>query len=214
MLTSLFGTDPADEEVATVVRGALEEMRGLGAQVVEITIPDLTTLLMGASVIREEFRDDLNAYLAERPTSPVRSLQQVIESGQFHPVLTDLLTNAQNTESLDPKDYLEKLARRTTIRLAALKAMADNELDALVYPSIRRKAVVFGETQPGSNCVLSATSGLPAIVVPGGYTPDGLPVGVEMLGRPFGEADLIRLAYSYEQGTHHRRPPASTPALP
>ena len=73
---------------------------------------------------------------------------------------------------------------------------------------------MFGETQPGSNCVLSATSGLPAIVVPGGYTPDGLPVGVEMLGRPFAEADLIRLAYSYEQGTHHRRPPASTPALP
>jgi hypothetical protein len=44
-------------------------------------------------------------------------------------------------------------------------------------------------------------------------TPDGLPVGVELLGRAWSEPQLIKLAYAYEQATRHRRPPASTPAL-
>ena len=66
----------------------------------------------------------------------------------------------------------------------------------------------------GTNCQLSANSGLPAIVVPGGFMSDGLPVGVELLGRAWSEPQLIKLAYAYEQATHHRRPPASTPSLP
>jgi Asp-tRNA(Asn)/Glu-tRNA(Gln) amidotransferase A subunit family amidase len=103
--------------------------------------------------------------------------------------------------------------KRDTLRQAILKAMADNRADALAYPTIRRKANVIGEAQIGTNCHLSANSGLPAIVVPGGFTPDGLPVGVELLGRAWSEPELIKLAYAYEQETRHRRPPASTPAL-
>ena len=72
---------------------------------------------------------------------------------------------------------------------------------------------MIDETQMGSNCQLSANSGLPAIVVPGGFTPDGLPVGLELLGRAWSEPQLIKFAYSYEQATRHRRPPVSTPAL-
>jgi Asp-tRNA(Asn)/Glu-tRNA(Gln) amidotransferase A subunit family amidase len=40
-----------------------------------------------------------------------------------------------------------------------------------------------------------------------------MPVGVELLGRPFAEPELLKLAYSFEQATHHRRPPPLTPAL-
>jgi Asp-tRNA(Asn)/Glu-tRNA(Gln) amidotransferase A subunit family amidase len=91
--------------------------------------------------------------------------------------------------------------------------MADDTLDALAYPSIRVKPNLIGEAQLGNNCRLSSNSGLPAIVVPGGFTPDGLPIGVELLGRAWSEPSLIKLAYAYEQATHHRRPPVSTPAL-
>jgi Asp-tRNA(Asn)/Glu-tRNA(Gln) amidotransferase A subunit family amidase len=46
-----------------------------------------------------------------------------------------------------------------------------------------------------------------------GFTTDGSPAGVAFLGLPFSDAELIRLAYAYEQATHHRKPPAMTPAL-
>jgi Asp-tRNA(Asn)/Glu-tRNA(Gln) amidotransferase A subunit family amidase len=50
--------------------------------------------------------------------------------------------------------------------------------------------------------------------VPIGYTRGNqLPLGMTMLGRPWSETALIGLAYAYEQATHHRRPPASTPPL-
>jgi amidase len=105
------------------------------------------------------------------------------------------------------------VVKRNTLRVAILKAMADNRVDALAYPPIRRKANLIGEVRLGANCELASNSGLPAIVVPGGFTPDGLPVGVELMGRAWSEPQLIKFAYAYEQATNHRRPPPTTPGL-
>jgi amidase len=52
-----------------------------------------------------------------------------------------------------------------------------------------------------------------SMTVPSGFTPDNLPVGITFLGKPYSEPMLIKLAYSYEQSTHHRAPPKTTPAL-
>jgi Asp-tRNA(Asn)/Glu-tRNA(Gln) amidotransferase A subunit family amidase len=57
------------------------------------------------------------------------------------------------------------------------------------------------------NCDLTAHTGLPAIVVPAGFTPAELPVGVELLGRAFDGQRLFELANAFEQATGHRRPP-------
>ena len=65
-----------------------------------------------------------------------------------------------------------------------------------------------------NNQVLSPQSGLPAITVPMGFTHGNLPAGLQLLGRPWSEGLLIKLAYSYEQGTHHRQPPAAFGDLP
>ena len=91
--------------------------------------------------------------------------------------------------------------------------MTEDSLDALLYPTIRQTARPVGQPQPGSNCALSANSGLPAITVPAGYAEDDMPVGVELLGLPWSELRLLELAYAYEQGTEHRRAPAFTPSL-
>ena len=72
---------------------------------------------------------------------------------------------------------------------------------------------MIGEIQMGTNCHLSANSGLPAVVVPAGFTGDGLPVGVKLLGRAWREPQLIKFACAYEQAARHRHPPDSTPAL-
>jgi Asp-tRNA(Asn)/Glu-tRNA(Gln) amidotransferase A subunit family amidase len=52
---------------------------------------------------------------------------------------------------------------------------------------------------------------LPAISVPAGFTADGLPVGVDLLGGEFTEQTLLRIAFSYEREVHPRRAPSTTP---
>jgi Asp-tRNA(Asn)/Glu-tRNA(Gln) amidotransferase A subunit family amidase len=52
------------------------------------------------------------------------------------------------------------------------------------------------------------------MTVPAGFTTVALPVGLEFMARPFAEGTLFKLGYAYEQGTLHRKPPLTTPALP
>jgi len=101
--------------------------------------------------------------------------------------------------------------------------MADHKLDALAYATFDHQPVfltpdlmtkpVIDDDRLGNNRRLSPIVGFPALTVPAGFTTDGLPVGIEFMARPFAEATLFRLGYDYEQATHHRRPPAMTPAL-
>ena len=180
----------------------------------EVALPGWKDHVNDGTVQNIDFKFDLNAYLASRPGAPVHSLEEIIASGKFHKTLDMVLRNAQALEARETNEYLQHKNMREVLRQSILKVMADNNLDALAYPTIRRKANLIGEAQQGTNCRLSSNSGLPAIVVPGGFTPDGLPIGVELIGRAWSEPQLIKFAYAYEQATHHRRPPAAaTPPL-
>ena len=97
--------------------------------------------------------------------------------------------------------------------------MAQNKLDAILYPHQRRLVVPIGEDQVDRNGVLSNSTGFPAIAFPGGFSsptssaPIGVPVGIELLGPDWSEPVLIKLAYAFEQVAKIRKPPASTPSL-
>jgi Asp-tRNA(Asn)/Glu-tRNA(Gln) amidotransferase A subunit family amidase len=102
--------------------------------------------------------------------------------------------------------------------------MADNRLDAFVYatfdypPAVIRADALTNPSfvdvaDPGNNRRFAPILGFPAISVPAGFTAEGLPVGVDFMGRAFAEPTLFKLAYAYEQATHHRNPPATTPQL-
>jgi amidase len=56
-------------------------------------------------------------------------------------------------------------------------------------------------------------TGLPGLLVPMGYTNEGVPLALEFLGRPFAEPTLLKLASGFEAHTHHRKPPPHVPAL-
>ena len=213
IVMALLGSGNADQPVRDVIDAAVEQMKGLGAAFVEIEEPDLTELLEGASVIGQEFKFDLDAYLSQTPGAAVRSLEEIVQSGLYHGVLESGLKSSLEVETLDTDEYRERIAKRDEVRQAAVGIMDEHELDALVYPTIRRTARPIGEPQPGSTCALSAISGLPAITMPAGFAEDDMPVGVELLGRPWVEPRLIELAYAFEQATHHRRPPDFTPSL-
>jgi Asp-tRNA(Asn)/Glu-tRNA(Gln) amidotransferase A subunit family amidase len=212
VLTELFGTAPEDQEVATVVRGAIEEMKARGVTAVDIAIPELAGLVAAANLLTQELKVYLGDYL-KAAGGYATSIEEMLETGLHSSSLQGILDVANGTapDYLSSEDYKSRLAARETLAKALAGAMDAERLDAIVYPTIRRIAPVVGGAQPGSNAALSANSGLPAITVPAGFTPGGFPVGIELIGRPFAEATLLALAYDYERATHHRRPPAMTP---
>jgi amidase len=220
--------DPASadyKQVRAVIDRALADLKRLGAVVVDsVTIPDLagrSARLYDDNVFETEAAT--NKYLAQHPTAPVRTLSEILLSGKVVPARARVLMNVIG-HSTDELGYLQLLLARDELRQAVLVGMADQRLDALVYatfdyppmriPSDALTRTVIDSTGPGNNRRLSPVIGFPAMTVPAGFTTDGLPVGLEFMGRAFAEPTLFRLAYAYEQGTRHRRSPTSTPALP
>ncbi len=189
-------------------------MKAAGAEVEDVTIPGLDEVLRGSSVINSEFKFDLMDYLARFPNAPVHSLGEIIDTGSYDKALENTFKLRNRPETRETEDYRRARVKRGAARDLVLATMDELKLDVLAYPPISRKAAIIGEPQTGAtNCQLSAASGLPAISMPAGFSDDGVPVGIELLGTAWSEAKLLSIAYSYEQAAHPRRPPPTTPAL-
>ena len=212
MLTELLGDETEDEPAVDIVRAAIAEMTELGAEAVDVEIPQLQELRQGASVIHTEFKFDLMDYLESVPDAPVASLAEILERGLLHAALERGFRRRDELEGRDTEAHRAALVKRDALQRAVLAVLDEHALDALVYPTLRRQAARIGEPQRGGNCSLSAMSGLPAITVPAGFTDDGMPIGLELLGRPFSDPELVGFAFAFEQATHHRGAPATTPA--
>ena len=212
-LTMLFGEAPDDQEHARLVRAALEQMGEAGAEIVDVEIPGLDSILAGSSLIGHEFKWDLIDYLAATPAAPVRSLQDILDRGLFHVRLEGAFRRRAETEERDSAAISRAMAKRAEARAAVVATMDELSLDALAYPTIRRRAARIGDPQGGSNCQLSATTGLPALSLPAGFSGAGLPAGLELLGRPLEDARLLALGFAFEQSVQPRRAPVRTPRL-
>jgi Asp-tRNA(Asn)/Glu-tRNA(Gln) amidotransferase A subunit family amidase len=198
--------------VGSVVRSAIRELESAGARVADLATEPLPAE-GDVSVIRYEFKFDLDAYLKRTPRAPVHSLAEILDKGVYLKALEQAFRGSNSIATLDSDDYRAAVARQADLRRRLLALLDDNRVDALIYPTVRRTAAKIGEPQTGGNCAASAATGLPAITVPAGFSDDGMPVGIEFLGRPFAEPDLLKIAYAFEQATHHRRPPALTPSV-
>ena len=219
--------DPSSADfksVRAVIDRAIADMRRLGAVIVDgPPIPDLAS--RSSKLYTEnlfETEAATNAYLAQHANAPVKTLAEILLSGKVVPSRARVMVNLLGKSTNDPA-YLQLVLGREQLRQTVLAAMADQNLDALVYatfdgavPKIPADAITTTRDQnsPGNNRRLSPILGFPAITVPAGFTEEGLPIGVEFMARAFAEPVLFRMAYAYEQGTRHRRPPATTPALP
>ena len=156
---------------------------------------------------------DLQDFLARFPSAPMHSLGDILASRTYHQAVEGVLKRANDVASRDSESYRASLSKREQARAAILSLMSERDITAFVYPTLRRKPAVIGQPQNGSNCQLSATTGLPAISVPAGFTSDGLPVGMDLLGQPWSEPTLLRVAYAYERASAPRKPPKTTPPL-
>ena len=213
VLRSLWGGAPEDEEVAGVLRRALDNMKTQGVEVVDVAVPGLDDLLRDSSVIADEFKFDLMAYLARHPSAPVKSLGEVIARGLHHDALDANFRLRNTPEKRETEHYRQALIKRRAARTVVLATLEEQRIDVLAYPTLRRKPAAIGDPQLGTNCQLSATTGLPAITIPAGFTTDGLPIGLELLGGAWTEAKLLTYAYAWERAAKPRRAPFSTPPL-
>jgi len=225
VIRQLSNREDADPEVLEVFEQALLELQSNGATIVDpVDLPQLANLGEPSpdgpnAMWCSRFKTDLNNYLASLgPDAPVKSLQEVIDSGLYHPnVLPDLQYYQDIAEPPEENEECQRsLVNRERLRESVRSAMREHDLDALVFPTWANPPRLIGDLNSphGDNSQqIAPHTGFPAITVPMGFTRSGLPLGLQLVGRQFDEATLIKLAYSYEQATHHRAPPASTPRL-
>ena len=222
VLHQAYDSPAADPEVLLVFGKALEALRRAGAEVIDsVAVDSLDAWRRAQTGSCAPFKWDLNAWLAQQGDRvPVKTLEEIIRSRRYHPSIEGRLQSSQAAE-LAPAQNPGCKSReefRARLRGGVLKLMDSLRLDALVYPTWSNPPRLIGDlnTPAGDNSQLfSPSTGFPAITVPMGYTRDGaLPAGLQLFGRPWSEAILIRLAYGFEQATRHRHPPPSTPPLP
>src|SRR6478735_4796885 len=182
VLRALWGNAPEDDEVAGIVSKALDGYKAQGAEVVDIAVPGLDDLLRDSSVIADEFKFDLMAYLAKHDNAPVKSLGDILDRGLYHAELESTFRLRNAPEKKETEHYRQAMVKRRALRAVVMATLEEQRIDALVYPTLRRKPTLIGEAQGGTNCQLSATTGLPAISMPAGFSTDGLPIGLELLG--------------------------------
>ncbi len=220
VLRQAYERDTTDPEIIEVFMKAVEDLRLAGATIVDPAAVNLDGIRrqQGAGQCMG-FKYDINRYLASHgDKAPMKSLAEIVKSGRFHPTVQRRLEQAEQGAENGPESDACKAeqAYRDQVRAAVTNTMDTLKLDGFVYATWSNPPRLIGDlnTPHGDNSqFFSPTTGFPSIQVPMGYTRGVLPAGITFFGRAWSEATLIKLAYSYEQHTQHRRPPASTPPL-
>ena len=191
--------DQLDGEVRSAVEAAVETLRGLGAQVREVTIPGLEPLVpaLFGFVVAEQQEYHAEA-LATRPQD-------------FGPDVRAVLSS--------PAPGAPDLIKALRLRYAVTETMRRvlEDVDVLVTPTTPLPAVPIGQEivryggaeEPVLFAMIRCTgpfnaAHLPALSLPCGFTGTGLPIGLQIAARPFDEATVLRAGYAYEQATDWR----------
>ena len=202
----------ADPAIRRQIEQALMWFEEQGAEIVDVEIPDLVSLVARSGVIAQEFRIDLDQYLALFLSRDIANLNDIVDLGLYHEAVQGALVRSR-AAVMNEEAYAAAIATRAELRLAIEQVLQTQNLDAIVYPPIAELQVFIGENQPGNNCSVSANSGLPALSLPVGFTDSGLPVGMELLGGFLDDASLLSIGYAYEQANVRRQAPSTSPAL-
>jgi amidase len=204
---------PDYREVQDSVTRVIAEMRARGAAVIDpIEIPHIVDMI-DASNSEYETEDATNEYLAQLTNPPVHTFKEIAESPLVIASRHKQLAAGVGRSSNDPA-LAAALKARIALRITVLKVMADHQLDGLIYPPFDHTPPKLPGSTAGSNRVMATFLGWPAIELPAGFDAEGLPLGIEMLGRPWSEGLLIKAGYDFEQATMHRHSPNTAPPLP
>jgi Asp-tRNA(Asn)/Glu-tRNA(Gln) amidotransferase A subunit family amidase len=224
VLRQMVRTGPIHAEGRALFENAVSDMRKAGAIVVDpVTVAfDIVQAQTDAAAANFERATAINKYLAALPgNAPIRNVEEMIAKGGKL-VKTNIIDSSKLTHLERNPSLIAAYRQQDVLRAALVDLMERNQLDALVLPFRTAQIQAVGSGGEGGGGMtaetrnsLSSYTGLPTIIVPGGFFPnDGMPFGVQFLGRNFTEPTLIRLAGGYEAATSHRKAPSLTPALP
>jgi len=193
--------------VIAAIEQAASVLAARGARIVRLTLPLMDAVAAYGSIVSRVEGATIHAqWLREQPSEYAPHL-----SARLYPGL-----------AIPATYYVEALSRRGPI-LKAFASTVFAQVDALITPTIRTCLPTRAETDidhgpPGTEYRFLAVSentrpfnylGLPAATVPCGFDPNGLPIGLQIAGRPFAEARVLKIADAYQRETdfHRRLPP-------
>lgn len=197
--------DDVDAEIERAVREAGAVLRGLGAHVGSMAVPEVT------EIMSEKRRSQVIA--AEALVANGRLIDEHFD--QLDPVVSHRMRSGRE---LSATDYFAALRHCRALRERVKRTLRD--VDALLVPAtlsvsrpieeIDASAQAYIETsfRYSRNVSIGNVLGLCAVALPCGFTPSGMPIGLMIYARPFDEAVALRVAWAYEQATswHDRRP--------
>jgi Asp-tRNA(Asn)/Glu-tRNA(Gln) amidotransferase A subunit family amidase len=231
VLRQVFGPNVTDPRIIANFEKTLAELRAAGAEIIDpFVVPEIQTLPRAPQTPARR-KADMIKFLAEHPGIPYPSPQAMADSRLAHPLHQAGLESvaAAGSPETDPAT-IKGLETEEAYRVAFTKAMAAEQIDAVIFPTWAQLPVLNGDrntqlmtdapdpkggvTGLGSSLTfVGSTLQWPALSVPSGYLGEGLPVGLQILGRAWDESKIIGYAFAYEQATHYRRPPPSVPPL-
>jgi amidase len=210
--------DTAAPQIKGLFDRAVEDMRAQGAEIVDsFVIPDFEALTK--NIWCDMFRHDLNQYLASLDGyAPYKNLFEIVNTGHYSPYIERRLKRALEVPQEKEVACLDVYSEPKNIEFRGiiLKAMEEQHLDAIIYPTWSNppRKIDDNQSPAGDNSqLIPPHTGFPAITVPMGFTSEGLPTGIQIVGKLFEEAVIIRIAYAYEQATKHRKAPLRFSAL-
>ncbi|HXR85534.1 MAG TPA: amidase family protein [Stellaceae bacterium] len=220
-----LNSDPNAEDFILTTKlfdQAIAELKDCGAVIVDpVVIADLNPLLAKRMFGTSEADEAIKLYFAGSAHAPFHSREEAMSSPLFNhllPPTKERWTRVQPPGPAVIERQLASLKARDLLLTNMLKTMADHRLDAIVHKAVEHLPTLIAEgvnppftEQKGASHLNTYLEIVPSVVVPAAFTPSGLPTGITFLGRPYADAEMLRLAYAYEQATHHRRAPKTTP---
>jgi Asp-tRNA(Asn)/Glu-tRNA(Gln) amidotransferase A subunit family amidase len=205
---------PLRPETRAAFMKALEGLRAAGATVVidDSILPDDFAASASRICTLPYIHEGTEKFLATFGPPEYHSPAEY-ERATGSPLPATIMGGASTIEA-DPEAEANFFGPRRKTLAMYIETLDRLHLDGYVYPAIQMPPP--DETMPQEGQVStgphSDTSwvnmiGVPAVVVPGGFYPGGLPFGLEISARPWKDGDLLGWAYAYEQATHHRQPP-------
>jgi aspartyl-tRNA(Asn)/glutamyl-tRNA(Gln) amidotransferase subunit A len=200
-----FYVDDLEPDIAAALDSTIAMVRKLGAKISQVELPDQTAVSAAALIV-----------LAVEATSAHASWLRT-RAADYGPQVRNRL---QNGLAYSAVEYLEALRWRGPALAAHLEAIGD--VDVVIAPASRSVAPTIAATDlggaPEAEAAIQAITrfmrpvnflGLPSLVVPVGQSQSGLPIGMQLIGRPFGDEILIALGRAFQAATdHHHRIPA------